>query len=278
MVLSVLCASGQDTEPSYRGTTLTQWLALYQRTWISTLTVRVEGQPATTGEEERRQAAEHAEAEEAVRKIGTNALPFLLKWIGQGQNADKQDQASTAITGFSILGPQAKAAIPDLTQVMMETNKPFASIDAIRALGCLGPDALPLILTVVSNSQTFSFAYGQVALQSILTMGSRGTDIRPAVPVLIQRLRERGEMTELAMETLLELQVEPDVTIPAVAECLHDSDYRIRQRAAECLATARPQARSAVPALVKALNDPQIYVRIAATNALRAIAPEMLKH
>ena len=57
----VLPILNRESEPSYNGRTLSEWLKLSRRPAVS------EGFPG--------------EATLAVRSIGTNALPFLLKWI-----------------------------------------------------------------------------------------------------------------------------------------------------------------------------------------------------
>jgi HEAT repeat protein len=83
-------------------------------------------------------------------------------------------------------------------------------------------------------------------------------------------------MTELAIWALLELHVESETIIPAIAETLQSTNAHLREYAAERLTTAGARARPAVPALLKALEDPQVRVRAAATNTLRKVAPEML--
>src|SRR6516164_5041263 len=110
IALFVVSAWGQESEPAYDGKTLTEWLTLY--TSFLDSSARLEGQPEIETAEHRQHAAEHARAKEAVRQIGTNALPFFLKWIGQGETTQKEwEQSSAALAGFLILGLQAKAAI-----------------------------------------------------------------------------------------------------------------------------------------------------------------------
>jgi HEAT repeat protein len=159
----------------------------------------------------------------------------------------------------------------------MNTNKPVTSVRAIYALGFLGPNALPPLVLVASNSQTMAFAYREAAVNSILNMGYLGTNAHTVVPVLIGCLHEGDAMTELAMRALLLMHVETDVTVLAVADSLQNTNAHLRQCAAECLAIAGPLGRPALPALLRALQDPEIYVRTAATNSLRRIAPEMLR-
>jgi hypothetical protein len=54
-----------EREPEYQGKKLSEWLTLYSQTF--------------SDESGRKEA--HASAAQAVRHIGTNAIPYLLKWI-----------------------------------------------------------------------------------------------------------------------------------------------------------------------------------------------------
>src|SRR5262245_58649713 len=55
-----------DKEPSYHGRSLSEWLAAYSK---------------HAGDGEGKSGSRAEEAREAIRKIGTNGLPFLLKRI-----------------------------------------------------------------------------------------------------------------------------------------------------------------------------------------------------
>jgi hypothetical protein len=59
-----------------------------------------------------------------------------------------------------------------------------------------------------------------------------------------------------------------DVAVPALLEQLSSDDARQRIRAAETLSLLGPQAPSAIPALLTALNDPEPVVRQRAIRGL----------
>jgi len=133
----------REREPEYGGKRLSEWLAIYQ-----------------SPEYNDKQAAE------AVRQIGTNALPYLLGWLRYEQPAWKsklapayakwprplvkysikkwlwgvegQRQVETAIVGFGILGPDAAAAVPELNRLVQNTNSARPSLRARIALACIG--------------------------------------------------------------------------------------------------------------------------------------------
>jgi len=109
-----------EREPVYQGKTLTCWLSDF---WP--------GRKATREKLEQNRFA--------VRQIGTNAIPILLRWISAEDGPFKQkivtwisdhprfpfrlessvDKNMLALSGFSILGKsQASAAIPALVEIV----------------------------------------------------------------------------------------------------------------------------------------------------------------
>src|SRR5438309_2037586 len=110
------------TQPSFHGRNLGEWL---------------------TDLENARDDQEAEPVARAVRHIGTNAIPVLLRMIDQEDSAlkkkflmlaqsqrflkirftDATGQHVRAMLGFAALGPAAKSAVPNLEQFMSNTNK-----------------------------------------------------------------------------------------------------------------------------------------------------------
>lgn len=269
----IFCLTGQ-TEPVYQGRTLSEWL-FYERP-AST--------PLSTPNPQR----------EAIRKIGTNALPFLLRWIQYEPPAwrkksaamtsklrivdRKAELAQAGWLGFQILGPEARAAIPELTRLMLRTDPGASEIarQATLAMGGIGYDALPSLLAVLTNQQ--AVIRGQAAA-SIGAMRKLGTNASLAVPVLAQCLQDRdSHLAATAANSLGRLAVDPGVAVPALTRGLQHSEAYVRSNSARALGRFGKEARSALPSLVKALNDTHLTVREDVTNALRQIAPEVLEN
>jgi hypothetical protein len=129
----------REREPEYNGATLSTWLGR-----VSTSTNQIQ----------------LLEASNAVRHIGTNALPFLIRWIQHepgwrdavGQrilqwplfrnSRDVQQlirnmtgyRADCAVPGFQVLGYEATSAIPELTRLSEDTRAPETMR---RATDCL---------------------------------------------------------------------------------------------------------------------------------------------
>ena len=154
-VLAALVWLGEK-EPAYEGKKLSEWVKAI----------------GTIGSGEGRDRG-RMEAEKAVRHIGTNALPWLLKWIRYEKPAWKvkwggkmyfrvgklppvlqwgilrffgpfgPDQPDwMAVRGFEKLGPQASPAIPELVRLMNDTNKPAISRQAWACLNLIGEPAV----------------------------------------------------------------------------------------------------------------------------------------
>src|SRR5262249_55755722 len=138
----------REPEPGYQGKSLSQWLTQYQDQF------HIDGYMDTP---------ELHEAQQAVKHIGTNALPCLLKWIdyqvppwryqlfasatklrifrsklavrkllGEGEF-----RSGLACIGFEILGPEARQVMPELVTLMNTRERPDASRKATFALGHL---------------------------------------------------------------------------------------------------------------------------------------------
>jgi hypothetical protein len=119
----------REREPKYDGVPLSMWLE--------------------------RGRSDRGESIVAIRQIGTNALPFLLRWIqyeppgwrrfvsrnfskipSRIQNSrvlrwlivDKaENRANIAVTGIGILGPDASSAMPELIRLADNASAPETS-------------------------------------------------------------------------------------------------------------------------------------------------------
>lgn len=138
-----------EKEPEYNGKKLSEWLMIY-----NSHNQLEEELPANV-------------AAEAVRRIGTNALPSLVRWLSYNDKGwrrkvrraivntpdfirspleaffrlprDWQPDA-TAVAGFQILGPRAVPAIPELIRLAHDTNHPAICLKAVQSLACIGEE------------------------------------------------------------------------------------------------------------------------------------------
>ncbi len=124
-------ATGPPAAPSYRGKSFRHWLDQYYSAYGS-----------------RAQPSRAAEAEEAIRQMGTNALPSLIEMIRARDSFLKQTVMNLASkqtliklnftaasnlryqaqAGYQALGPTAKAQDPQLIVILWI---PIAHLDGL---------------------------------------------------------------------------------------------------------------------------------------------------
>jgi HEAT repeat protein len=235
---------GCSTQPRHEGRTLKQWLMVYH--------------------EADDDSPEEQQAIAAVRRMGTNAIPYLTKWITDEDWRIYQ----TAVHMFKVLGPEAAMAVPNLERMLMGTNELVATL-AGSALGNIGQPALPVLMAALTNRQF------RVVTDAALALVELGTNARPAVPILLAQLEHpHWAYRQWAANVLGLLAIEPDTVVPALARLLRDNYRPIRFTALSGLKQFGSQARPAVPVISRLLVDLDENLRKDATNTLRQIAPE----
>jgi hypothetical protein len=260
-----------EREPVYQGKKLSEWLLLGRRPGIPN--------PSP-------------ESIEAIQHIGTNALPFLVQWLQyrpawRDQIAEELYRrrlpyvanlfakpalrADLSAWAFSVLGPRASGALPQLAPLLTNAN-PAIRFLAGSALGGIGTNSLPVLLSAWTN-RTLQTDLGALRM----AWSTLGTNASPAVPLLIQLLDDKDEGVAATSAALLGINpIEPQLAVPALTSRIPGTNARVRFCAVYALGNFGPQAREAAPLLLRALNDNDASVRAAARDSLREVAPEVL--
>ena len=253
ILLIVVFRRGPE-EPSYEGRRLSEWIDEYRyQPWINF----APGRDA---------------AGDALRHIGTNALPCLLAWLDYepAETTEAYKRGERAIDAFGMLGPLAAPAIPELTR-QINLGTPRQRELAMIALSYIGPEAQPAMIHVLTNLVSLDIDCMIVCLRNM------GTNARPLFPLLVQKLQSENMLIAAGCAGALgESKVDPDLAVPALTKSLADPRQMVRLQAARTLAQFGGLARPALPALSNVLTDPDPEARVAATNAIRAIFPEAL--
>jgi hypothetical protein len=92
----------------------------------------------------------------------------------------------------------------------------------------------------------------------------------PEPPAWVTWLGKAGFRIERDKSSFSLLAGDPDA-LPVLVELLESADPRARRVGAYGLRAIGPRARQAVPALLKALGDPDVAVRFAAGGSLRRV-------
>ena len=229
----------RQPEPTYQGKALSFWI------------------------DQQSAAVDTQEAIDAIRHIGTNAIPPLLGMVRKKDSAFKKRLITLgkkqsvidldlhparyyhakASCGFSILGPAAKPAVPALIALLHDNDKEVRA-SAAQCLAILGPDA------------------------------------REAVPALVQLLHDEGNgygpVLLNAMNALGSIHAEPETVLPVLLDYVNGSksNWNYHLAAISALGAYREEAKSVVPAILPFLNDPDPVRRRFADAALWLIDPQ----
>ena len=274
ILAALIFALTRSREPRYHGRPLSYWVQ-------SASLLNLQGKPI------------EPEAPQAIRQIGTKAIPFLIGWLHYedhpprfnfvdrlaaqadarlGWKKARWDRMVTARRAFYYLGTQGKPAIPELVRMINEPTGTETAIAAADALAYVGTEeTLPPLMALLTNQNNPAHA------ASAFLVSRFGTNAVPAIPALLACLQEPNEQASRnAAVALGILHAKPDLVVPALATNLNHPDTLTRKQAARALGRFGPEARPAVTELVLTLQDNEQTVREAATNALLLIAPEAL--
>jgi len=164
-----------SSEPKYQGHTFTYWMEHWNAY----------------------QPGANSETEVALRTMGPEAIPYLVDWIKQPPNyGPGLSRPKWALAVFKMLGPQARAAVPDLVQAIGQ-NSSYPE----RALVCIGRDAIPALtnrLIETLSDTNYPFIDGEIRIDVRKTsrfyirgcilqiLDAMDTNAEPAIPALVQ--------------------------------------------------------------------------------------------
>jgi HEAT repeat protein len=173
--------------------------------------------------------------ERAVWALGYVRHPDTVPDLVGLLRAEHKDLRSSALHSLGMLGSMAKAAVPEMVEVLR--SDPENREITAWSLARMGPAAAP------------------------------------AVPALIECLDEAREgIRNQAARTLRDIGPAAAEAVEPLATLLtHDKDWGVRCYAAEALGAIGPAAKAAAPELKLALKDPMVQVRNAAGEALQKI-------
>lgn len=261
-----------EREPEYNGKKLSEWLEVCRQYPMP--------------------GPERVPAEEAVRNIGTNALPWLIRWMNYDMPGWKQTffqskysrlvpkfamyyfikpivKSRHAQVGFVVLDTTAGPAAPALARIM--DNWPKGSgMQALVSLRSLGADAVPPLYAFATN-RAKPLQARREAMSSIGMLSSLGTNEEWIVRAIIPYLSEE-EMAEPTARALGAMRLRPDVCVPALRKALASKNPEVRVWAVVSLGRFGREAEQAIPELTGALADSDPRVHQEAGNALERIA------
>lgn len=266
-------------EPEYQGKKLTDWVRI--------------GAPRIVG-------WDRAAAEEAVHKMGTSALPWLVLWLDDGPRPVWETKAlkimaklpkqfggnyarnllspspewirfNFARDGIRTLGNDARPAIPDLLRLAKKPGCQRGGDAAASILIHFGEELQPQLIKILHSPN----APGRrPVIDHFQHIGAAalGTNANAAVEGLVLCLNDTDRYTRThAILALGNLMLRPDIVVPALAKTCNDADPAVREAALGALSAYGEAARPGRAAVVQALHDSDAEVRAVAGMALEQI-------
>ena len=291
-LLAVMLFVDHSVEPRYNDIPLSKWIALHQAHQLRRLPF-LQSSQAPEDPRER-------EAEEAIRHMGPQALPLLVKWIDarpspwkhtlakqivgrrgapRGSFADRllvlldpwkdQKRRVTAYNAFVILGSAAIPAIPDLVNIASNSRSP-GSDQAANVLVGLGTPGVSALLYVLRSNESV-----RQRIRVMNGLGWIGPGAASAVTAIIPYLKDPDmELAAASATALGRIREHPDLAVPALIAALDDPRYLVRQSAAKALGEFGAVARQVVPKLISLLATPDYVFGQAVERTLQQVGPE----
>ncbi len=259
-----------NREPVYQGKSLTAWLE------------EIDYQQSPRDEKS-------SNAIEAVRQIGTDALPRLLKMLQARDSVFKLTAMKflnrqkllkirihgadhwkrRARRGLWALGPKAEPAIPILEQQFFSGNDDQGSAAVLAAIG---PAALPVFEKAMTNGNS------QVR-QGVLAFWVATNYLHDAAPIIARMVKNDPDygLRSWAAIVLAKTGQYEELVVPALLLGMKYPENDTRADSARALLHYPAKARDNLDAIRALANDSDPIVRYGAKDALSVLDPEAAK-
>jgi HEAT repeat protein len=168
---------------------------------------------------------------------------------------------AAAVRAIGTLGESGD--VPLLTQMLRTDEDPFVRLDAARSLGRLRDKrAVPALIEALQDEDPVVAA---AAADVAVTVGGP-----EAAEAMLRSLQDPKERVRLVAATVLASRGDKRA-LPALLGLLGSKEWRVRNIAVRALGMLGPSAKSAAPAVEKALKDDNPIVRDTAKTALEAL-------
>lgn len=251
-------------DPVFEGKHLSTWLADCNPK-LEVLALPADEQDPETAASLRRARA----AASALRTLGPNAVPHLLKLASATETAARRKARSTRVDEWALVHLHSQKLYRALRSFI---EKPWNDHRLAEAgFQTLGPKARSAVPGLVRLLQSPDPDTRETAANCLATIGSAA---EPAISALIQRINDpNGRVEDAAVEALFAIGMKPEVAVPALAKLL-EADEGDFDRAMHLLANFGDAAKPAVPAILPFLAAEDAELREKATNVLKQIDPQ----
>jgi len=196
-------------------------------------------------------------ADNAVRHMGTNCIPILLRMVRQEDSPVK----------LCVIAFAQKHGLAKRIHFVPAAVRNIEASRAFIALGDRGKDAVPALVKMYDAKIT---AESRSAIEDALAW--IGPAARPAIPLLLRAgTNSDSRVRANALWALGEIHAEPELCVPCLIHALNDSDDWARLSAAHALGMFGTDAKSAVSALTEMTNVSIILSKGIVSTRLQAM-------
>jgi len=219
-------------------------------------------------------------AEEAVRSIGSKALPRLVRMLRSRDTLwDRallalnrkqkrvhfsvlpgRERRVQAALAFEALGPIARPAIPELKEMLVHDRQPQFIADALAAVG---PESVSVLLEALSEVAP---ANRSALYAAAAKWPSRQEEIIDALLRSTKSANEEGRRS--AAEYLGRFPRNSGPSVTALVSALDDPEFEVRKQALSSLVEFGTNATPAIEPLQKLLLQPHGFPLESISNAL----------
>jgi HEAT repeat protein len=193
------------------------------------------------------------------------AYDDVSPWIDALSNATPSVRRSAAIC-LTIAGPTARAAIPELTNLLGDSD-PAVRLHAAEALWEIDHNAYPIMPTLVDLLLTNR---GGTRIGAIYTLGRMGEAASDATPWLSQLLNDSRSFDRLLLaEAIVRIEPTNNEALSALERGLRNSNADVRYLSTVAMGAVPLSRKAAVEqAMCAAIEDHSSRVRSAAYETL----------
>jgi HEAT repeat len=284
----LLFTLSREREPRYQEKSLSEWISILEH-----------GDPAAaTGQDVN--AISYQEAESGIRNIGTQALPFLIKWVQYEEKpwrsrletlCDKlpdrfarrlngwvaghgYERQQGAFSALYVLGPEAAPAIPTLIRLVQ--TQPLTIQYSLTVLAAIGGDGLTPVLRILDDQASPDRL---TAIKAIVSADFEAK--RPLDPIVVSTLINcltdtNREVAFCAAQILCRYDSHKELGMKTFIDGLQLEDKKLRRHVVEGLRISLKHGYS-VPALLQFLQDTNSLLSPYSAGALGEMADDGVK-
>jgi HEAT repeat protein len=180
-----------------------------------------------------------------------------------------QTERRAAAKDLAELGIEAKAAVPELTKALEDTDAEVRYY-AVAALGQIGPDAKSAAKTLAEKFDDPVFEVRTLTIEAFPRLG------REVLPALIDAMKSKSFRVRInATMSARGFEKDLEPALDTLIECLNDDYWMVRQNSAGALAYLGLKAQRAIPELLRlARTDDNEKVRHNAIDSLFELKAE----